>query len=205
MTLLIENLTLIRGDLSLFEKYSLSLPAGQYHLIGENGCGKSSLLLALSGQLDIQAGDIKIDGHSLKTQPERYKMQFGFCPDRFRFYPFVSVQHYLDIHLQAYQLTALPERAAAMIERLELTPHLSKTVGQLSLGTAKKLSIVCSLISTGQWLIWDEPLNGLDDKTRARLIDWLARQQDINLLITSHQHDELNHLKLTEIEIHHEN
>lgn len=159
---------------------NLWIDHGKHHLLAPNGGGKTTLFKLLTGQLKPSFGNLSIN--ELSPSKKHYKQQFGFCPDALNFWPFASVQNYIDLHLQAYGLTELSDDAKWLKQRFQL-PNFA--IEQLSLGQTKQLLILCCVTSPASWLLFDEPLNGLDIQAREVFMQWLE-QTPKSVLISSH-------------------
>lgn len=183
MTISIENFTLYRQDKLIIEQLTHRFDSGKWHLTGPNGCGKSSLLMAITQQIRYQ-GRCQIHGID-DQQGDEYKRQYGFCADKLHYFPFATAQQYLQHHLDAFELAELPSDLLSLFEQFNLAAQLDKKISELSLGNCKKLSIICALLSPGNWLIMDEPFNGLDKASSGAFAQWLSAS-DKSMLITNH-------------------
>lgn len=148
---------------------SFTLPAGRVlGIVGANGCGKSTLMRAFSGEARIFGGRIERGtGVTLACQQQQ--------PVRLEQVP-LSVRDYLRL-LEA-DGEALPPRLAALAGR---------RIDSLSGGQYQLLAVWACLAAPAQVALLDEPTNNLDPEGVALLTQWLrARRPGHSLLVISH-------------------
>lgn len=140
-------------------------------LSGSNGCGKSTLMKALSGEARIFSGTItKAPNLSISLQKQH--------PPRLANFP-LSAQEYLRL-MHAHE-TQLPPRLSALGQ---------KRVDSLSGGQFQLLSIWACLASPSRLVLLDEPTNNLDPAGVTLLLEMLAnRRADQGIALISHDHD----------------
>ena len=137
-----------------------------FGFIGPNGAGKPTTIEMITGVLNIDEGDILIDGKSIKKEPLEAKKQFGFVPDTPDVFEKLTGLEYLNFIGDVYDV---PEK-----ERLEKVSKLSKEFGidtvlkeriqSYSHGMRQKLLIISVLLHNPKNWILDEPMTGLDPK-----------------------------------------
>ncbi|PXW78510.1 heme exporter protein A [Blastomonas natatoria] len=170
------SLACLRGGRILFRGVSLKLSAGQaLHVTGPNGLGKSSLIRVIAGLLPAYAGEIKATGR-MALADEKVALDAGQPLAR-------ALGHWarLDGSAEADVSAAL---AAVDLAHLADVP-----VRFLSTGQRKRALLArISLSRAGIWLL-DEPANGLDTASIARLGDLMARHRAGGgiVLAASHQ------------------
>lgn len=176
----------------VIEKLTLSLAAGaRLALVGKNGAGKTSLLLALVGALDFE-GRIRI-GETLlgrRTQ-EAIRRRVGFVfadPSDQLFCASVADEVAFgprQLALPEAEVRARVERAIAAVG---LGGYESRVPAALSLGEQRRLAIAAALAMQPELLLIDEPTAALDPVARRELIA-ILRQQGITLVLASHDLD----------------
>ncbi|OIH92338.1 ABC transporter ATP-binding protein [Curtobacterium sp. MCBA15_001] len=129
-------------------------------LLGPNGSGKSTLVHGLVGIHEIDADLLEVDG--LTHSSIQAKQQIGFVPDELPIPSSLTGVEYLE-HLDRLRgrRDHRPWRNA-IVERLALTTHLDKFIGEMSHGTKKKLQIVGAVAHRPSMIVMDEPFRGLD-------------------------------------------
>jgi ABC-type multidrug transport system ATPase subunit len=175
--LAVADLVLRRGALRLGPVTFLLRPGEKLALLGPNGGGKTSLLLALAGLLPAASGWI--------SRPAR----LALAGDGLEQLTELTVQESL---ADAAALHGLP--AAAVSEALadwQLAGVAARPVGSLSLGFRQRLGLALATLAKPDVLLLDEPGNGLDPEQQALLNDWLNRDRNTAVILVSHHIERL--------------
>ena len=127
----IENLTKVYGDKKAVDDLSLHIAPGEiYGFIGHNGAGKTTTLKSVAGILQFDAGEIYINGMSVKEQPLECKKEIAYIPDNPDLYDFMSGIKYLNFIADIFGVGA--EDRAARIKKyadtFELTDSLAEPI-----------------------------------------------------------------------------
>jgi len=161
----IEHLTKSYGDKKAVDDLSLHiLPGELYAFIGHNGAGKTTTIKCCCGILQFEAGDIFVDGMSVREKPLACKQVMAYLPDNPDLYEFMSGVRYLNFVADIYQIPreAREERIARYADMFDITADLAQPVGDYSHGMKQKLALISALIHEPKLLIMDEPFVGLD-------------------------------------------
>ena len=175
----IENLTKVYGDKKAVDDLSLHIAPGEiYGFIGHNGAGKTTTLKAVAGILQFDAGEIYINGRSVKEQPLECKKEIAYIPDNPDLYDFMSGIKYLNFIADIFGVSA--EDRAARIKKyadtFELTDSLAEPIAAYSHGMKQKLAIIAAWLHTPRLIIMDEPFVGLDPKA-AHILKEMMREE----------------------------
>ena len=166
----IENLTKVYGDKKAVDDLSLHIAPGEiYGFIGHNGAGKTTTLKSVAGILQFDAGEIYINGKSVKEQPLECKKEIAYIPDNPDLYDFMSGIKYLNFIADIFGVSA-EDRAVRIknyADTFELTDSLAEPVAAYSHGMKQKLAIIAAWLHTPRLIIMDEPFVGLDPNGRA--------------------------------------
>jgi branched-chain amino acid transport system ATP-binding protein len=162
-------------------------------VIGPNGAGKTTLLRAITKLIDLTAGDIAMQGRSLKEEPAHRVIAHGIShvPENRRLFPRLTVEE--NLRMGAF----LPAARAKFAERLEfvysLFPRMrerrAQLAGTLSGGEQQMCAIGRALMSGPKLLLLDEPSAGLNREERedlARHILRIRHETQIALLWVEH-------------------
>ena len=163
----IMNLTKSYGDKRAVDSLSLHIKAGEmYAFIGHNGAGKTTTIKACTGLLGFDAGEIYIDGVSIKDDPVGCKKKLAYIPDNPDLYEFMSGVKYLNFIADIYGVTTEErnERIKRYGDMFGITSDLAQPISAYSHGMKQKLAIISALIHSPKLLIMDEPFVGLDPK-----------------------------------------
>lgn len=135
-----------------------------FGFIGPNGAGKTTTLEMVTGVLQIDEGDILIDGKSIIKEPIEAKKLFGFVPDSPEVFEKLTGLEYLNFIGDVYEVSS--EKRLEIVEKLakefKIYDHLQDRIQSYSHGMKQKLLIISVLLYNPQNWILDEPMTGLD-------------------------------------------
>ena len=189
----ITNLTKTYKNGRGIHNLNLTVEKGQvYGLLGPNGSGKTTTLKVIAGLLNRKSGSIEFMGRELAENFEEIIPRIGFMME--------SVTHYDNLSAYENMLTTaryFPEvprsRIDELIDLVGLGNSRKEKVERFSLGMRQRLSFAQSMYGSPNFMILDEPLNGLDIQgmlEMRRIINSLA-QKGTTFLISSHLASEM--------------
>jgi ABC-2 type transport system ATP-binding protein len=156
----ISNLTKTYGKVIANDRLSAVVePNTVALLVGPNGAGKSTLLKCIMGLLRYR-GFITVDG--LDNKSVEAKRLLGYVPEIPEPYPLLTVGEHMELVARLYNLDQWKESCDALLKRFDMADKKSKLGGELSKGMQQKLSICTALLPTPKYILFDEPLVGLD-------------------------------------------
>ena len=159
----VEGLSVALGQRRILNSVKLQLSGAELlGLVGPNGSGKSTLLRCVVGLLPPSAGSVVITGYDLHAAPQQARRNLGYAPDPTLLPAGLTVAQCLQLVAQARELSAVPQASWEQVERLGFARWRDSLVGNLSLGTRQKLSIVLGLMQAPALIVLDEVFNGLD-------------------------------------------
>ena len=173
-----EHLTKVYGDKKAVDDLSLHIQPGEiYGFIGHNGAGKTTTLKAVVGILQFDAGEITIDGISIKEQPLACKKKFAYIPDNPDLYDFMTGIKYLNFIADVFGVdeNSRQERIRKYADLFELTNDLGQPIAAYSHGMKQKLAIIAAWMHDPKLIIMDEPFVGLDPKA-SHLLKGMMRE-----------------------------
>ena len=173
-------------------------------LVGESGGGKTTLLSAIAGILEIDAGNIDVLGVPLSDLPAGKRTTFrgktmGFIYQQFNLLPALTAAENVAVPLLIQHIgrrEAL-HRARTMLERVGLSGAASKKVDQLSGGQRQRIGIARALALKPQLIVADEPVSALDVSIQAQvvnLLDDLQRELGLSYLFIAHDLSVVQHI-----------
>lgn len=166
-----------------------------YGLIGKNGAGKTTLIRIITGLQKPNNGEYQIYGVSYKNKEiENIRSRISAIVETPALYVNLTAKENLVEH---YKTLGIPsdDNIDELLTQVGLNNHQNKKVKYFSLGMKQRLAIALSLSSNPDFLILDEPINGLDPQgiiEIRELILNLNKHQGITMLISSHYLDELS-------------
>ncbi|MEJ2602948.1 MAG: oligopeptide ABC transporter ATP-binding protein OppD [Gammaproteobacteria bacterium] len=184
------------------EEADLTLSPGEtLGIVGESGCGKSSLARALLQLLPGSTGRVALLGRSLdglgrrEMRATRRDLQLVFQDPLGSLDPRMSIERIvaepLTVHERGLTRAARRDRVVAMLERVGLGPEtLSRYPHELSGGQCQRAGIARALITAPRLVICDEAVSALDVSVQAGILDLLlSLQQDMGLSMLFIAHD----------------
>lgn len=180
------------GNVRVLSGINLSLERGSFvALLGSSGCGKTTLLRALSGFKSIDQGDIKVAGRSIaRLPPEARGMAMVF--QSYALWPHMTVAQNIGygLKLRRVSRSAINSRVDEMLALLGLDGLGQRSVTQLSGGQRQRVALGRALAINPQILLLDEPLSNLDAKIRLSMRHEIkAIQQRLQLTAIHVTHD----------------
>ncbi|MEB8324587.1 ABC transporter ATP-binding protein [Dietzia kunjamensis] len=184
-TTLVEatGLRMTYGATTALDGLDMTLAPGQIvGLLGENGCGKTTLLKILAGVLAGYSGDVRIAGHTPGPESKAlvsYLPDTSFLPDAAR------VSYCLELYTDFFA-DFQPEKARDLIGFFGLSE--SARLKQMSKGMREKVQIALAMSRDARVFLLDEPISGVDPAARQVILDGIVRNlsEDSLLLITTH-------------------
>lgn len=163
----IQNLTKNYGSKLAVDNLSLHIQPGEiYGFIGHNGAGKTTTIKACSAILGFEAGEIYVNGMSVKENPLECKKIISYIPDNPDLYDYMTGIQYLRFVADIFGVDKIrrKEKTDKYADMFSLTRDLAQPIGAYSHGMKQKLAIVSALIHNPKLMIMDEPFVGLDPK-----------------------------------------
>lgn len=167
-----------------------------YGFIGENGAGKTTTLRIISGLAFPTAGSFSLFSHSAEREIQQARKQMGFLIESPAIFPDMTARQNLDM---IRTLRGIPGKGCIeeALSAVNLTDTEKKKAGNFSFGMKQRLGIAMALLNRPEFLILDEPINGLDPTNIIELRELLKRmnrEEGTTILISSHILSELHQL-----------
>lgn len=182
---------------SVLKNLNMSIKRGDiYGLIGKNGAGKTTLMRLITGLANISNGSVEIFNSQNDKCITTERKRIGALIEMPAFYgDMTAVDNMELVRLQK----GIPGKACIKekLELVGLTNIEKKKVKDFSLGMKQKLGLAIALLGDPEFLILDEPTNGLDPMgivQMRELLKKLNKENGITILISSHLLSELNQL-----------
>ncbi|MCY6958537.1 ABC transporter ATP-binding protein [Clostridium brassicae] len=191
------NLTKRYGATAVVDNISMNIKKGEiYGFLGRNGAGKTTTLRMLMGLISPTKGEYELFGKKMRDRSVFGRI--GAIIETPGFYPNLTARENLDIHRR---LMGIPnkEYIDEALEIVGLTNYdiKKKKVHKYSLGMKQRLGVARALLHKPEFLILDEPTNGLDPvgikEMRETLLE-LNKKKEITILISSHILGEIQQL-----------
>lgn len=192
------DLTKIYGNFKALDKLNMSVPKQAiYGLVGKNGAGKTTLLRIICGLQNTTSGEYRLYGISSKDKKiVKARQKMGAVIETPAIYPDLSATGNLkEQFLITGERTFKKIPDLLQLVGLERVGH--KKAGNFSLGMKQRLGIAMALANNPNFLVLDEPVNGLDPQGIVEMRETLLklnREYGITILISSHILDELSRI-----------
>ncbi len=186
------------GEEKVLDNISLRFEkSGIYCIIGESGCGKTTMMKLINGLIKPSQGRVLVDGQDIsKRDPVKLRKSIGYVIQKVGLFPHMTVGENIEIILELTNVDKGKRREKA-IELLKLV-HLeeddyNKYPGELSGGQQQRVGIARALSTDPDILLMDEPFSALDPITRDSLQDELVdlqKELDKTIVFVTHDMDE---------------
>ncbi len=193
-----RDLTLFRGERCLFKRLNFALNPGEMLLLeGANGSGKTSLLKAILGMLELETGEVSWNGEPVRNRRQRFHAALAWMAHRVGFKADLTLLENLE-----FERALRPQRGddiVSVLERLGIERLRQLPMRSLSAGQQRRAALARMLIADVPLWLMDEPFTNLDRAGRALVFKLvrehlgrggmcvLAAHQDVDIDATIHR------------------
>lgn len=187
------------GDFTAVDGIDVEVRSGEaFGFLGPNGAGKSSTMRMVGCISPPSGGELRIlDLDPVRDGPA-IRARLGVCPQMDNLDPELSVRENLTVYARYFGISrrVARERAAELLDFVQLTERADSKVEPLSGGMKRRLTIARALVNDPEIVLLDEPTTGLDPQARHLVWERLFRlkQQGVTLVLTTHYMDEAEQL-----------
>ncbi|MEZ5144715.1 MAG: ABC transporter ATP-binding protein [Acidimicrobiales bacterium] len=188
MTLSVEEVTLVLGDgddeVTALDRVSMEVGAGELvAVVGPSGSGKSSLLAVAGAMLRPTSGRVVIGDVDVVAAPDKERTRLrrehiGFVFQGSNLVPSLTATEQLLLvpHLDGIRPATRRDRAAALLDEVDMGHRADRRPHQLSGGERQRVGIARALMAEPAVLLVDEPTSALDHQRGAEIVELLARE-----------------------------
>ena len=162
---------------------------GIYGLLGSNGAGKSTIMNIMCGVLKQTEGDIYIKGINTRIDPVEAKCHIGFLPQQPPLHPDLTVEEYLDYsaRLRYIPHKEIPAAITEVVEKCGISHFRKRLIRNLSGGYQQRVGIAQAIIHNPDFIILDEPTNGLDPNQIVEIRNLIKQiAQERTVILSTH-------------------
>ena len=165
---------------------NLEIATGLTLFIGPNGCGKSTFLKMAAGVEKPDSGRVFIQDFDLWTDEVAARKNLAFLPEQPDLTPYASIREIVDLVCRLRREPLKKGREA--LEFFGLEKVSERTVRELSMGQRRRAVFAACLIGSSQYILLDEPLEGMDLGIQKKIIEWitLRLKEGVCMLVVSH-------------------
>lgn len=170
-----------------------------YGFLGPNGAGKTTVMKMITNQWKPTSGDIVLFGEKLLPDSYSFLKRMGSMIEFPVFYNELTAEENLKLHCE-YMGYYSPDSVEKAMSLLSLSDNRGKKVKEFSLGMKQRLGIARAVLTKPEFLVLDEPTNGLDPagmKQFRDLFRMLCKEYEMTILISSHLLSEIESLAHT--------
>lgn len=163
------------------DELSFTVKKGEiYGLLGPNGAGKTTTLRMLATLIKPDSGDAFVNGRSVTKEADKVRNEIGFLTSELKPDEFFTPSYLFDFYSELHGMSEARrnERKALLFSRFGIDNFAETKISDLSTGMKQKVSIAISLVHDPDFIIFDEPTNGLDVLTAKTVTDFLLEQKE---------------------------
>lgn len=190
----VKNIDFSYKHTPVFHNISLSFEPGNiYGLLGENGVGKTTLLKIISGLLPTCTGSVTVDGMNAFDRLPRMLERVALLPDEVTVPDNSTPSGYVK-ELEPFYPKYAYGTFLHLMQELEVDPE--RKFKEMSYGQQKKSMIACTLALGTEYVLLDEPTNGLDIPSKSQFRTLLSKRADegTTIIISTHQVKDVENL-----------
>ena len=158
-----------------------------YSLVGENGAGKTTLMRMICGLTNHTEGILELFQHTDKKEIVNSRVRMGALIEQPALHPNLSAKGNLEHHMLCTGITD-KKRISNILEMVGLSENDKNKTKDFSLGKKQRLGIAIALLNNPEFLLLDEPINGLDLKSihgLQEVLRQLNKERNVTMLISS--------------------
>ena len=193
-----ENVSRSFGNKTVLKNINLEIPDNAITcLIGESGCGKTTILKMINRLIEPTSGTITINKRNiLKQDPIKLRRSIGYVIQQTGLFPHMTIRENIAIILKLKKKKEfVDKRILELMDMIELNPseYLDSYPSELSGGQQQRIGIARAFATNPQIILMDEPFSALDPVTRSSLQDELIKIQNKynkTIIFVTHDMDE---------------
>lgn len=173
------------------EDLSFSVDRGEiFGLLGPNGAGKTTTLRILATLIKPDSGDVRVCGRSVVASPVEVRKRIGFLTSELRLEEVFTPDYLFDLFSDLHDIDSVirNRRKEELFSRFGIGSFAQTKIADLSTGMKQKASLVISIASDPEVIIFDEPTNGLDLIAARVVTDFLLelKERGKTILLSTH-------------------
>ena len=165
---------------------NLEITPGLTLCVGPNGCGKSTFLKMAAGVEKPDSGHVFVKNFDLWTEEVSARKNLAYLPEQPDLTPYASIREIVDLVCRLRKEPLKKGREALKFFGLEKLSE--RTVRELSMGQRRRAVFAACLVGSSQYILLDEPLEGMDLRVQKRIIEWitLRLKEGVCMIVASH-------------------
>ena len=191
-----EHLTKRFGKLVAVDDLNLEVRKGDvFGFLGPNGSGKSTTMGMMLGLIAPTSGTVELFGLNIQSHLPKILQRVGAVTESTGFFPYLSGKDNLD-YIARITGGVSRSRIKEVLDLVELSGREKDKFSNYSLGMKQRLAIACALLNDPEFIILDEPTNGLDPAGMREIRELIIRlgHEGKTIFINSHLLYEVEHV-----------
>lgn len=187
--LITRNLSKCYGKFEAVKSTNIDIKKGEiYGLVGKNGAGKTTLLRMIAGQTMITSGEIELFSEITPKGLDDSRKRIGAMIETPSFFPYLTAAE----NLEYYRIQrGIPDSDCIkqLLKEVGLSDTKKKKFKSFSLGMKQRLGLALAMMNNPDFLVLDEPINGLDPMGIVEIRNLLLKlnqEKNITIIISSH-------------------
>jgi len=197
----VNNFGISFGKTKILENINFDVNEGEIvTLLGQSGCGKTTILRSIAGLQREHEGDICI-GNVCVSSKEIFQKdrEVGYIFQDYALFPHLSVEENIAFALDKLSKEKREKRVNELLEQFDIVHHREKSTHQLSGGQQQRVAIARAMANNPKILLLDEPFANLDSQLRYKTKMWLKGLiKDLNLSAILVTHDKKEALSISD-------
>ena len=196
MNLTITDVRKSYGRRMVLDNISLVIHSGEVvGFVGPNGAGKSTSMKIVMGLVHADSGSVEIGGATVSSDKVEFLQRIGGLVDGPSMYPTLNARQHLEYVARMRGLKT-DKRIQEVLELVGLAEKSTKSVSRFSMGMKQRLGIAMAILHSPDFLILDEPTNGLDPAAMVEFRGLIRtlKENTVGVLISSHVLAEIERL-----------
>ena len=192
----VKSLTKIFGNTKVVDNISFSVEKGEIlGFLGPNGAGKTTTMRMITGFLLPSSGTAVVGGYDILNDPLNAKKKIGYLPENAPVYPDMPVYEFLDFiaEIRGFSGKEKKKKVSSIIEKCFLENVRYQSIGTLSKGFKQRVCLAQSLLHDPEYLILDEPTDGLDPNQKHEVRNMIKEMaKDKAIILSTHILEEVD-------------
>lgn len=164
-----------------------------FGLLGPNGAGKTTAMRVISTLIKPDSGDVKLDGVSVAKEPEKVRADLAFLTMDLKLDEKSTANEMFDFFGSLHHIAPdkLEKRKTELFSHFGVDSFADTPIRKLSQGMKQKVSLAVSVVHDPQFVIFDEPTNGLDVLAVRDVREFIMKMKDEGkcVIISTHIFD----------------
>jgi iron(III) transport system ATP-binding protein len=193
----LKNFGIQFDNRTILENISLSVKPGEIvTLLGQSGCGKSTILRSIAGLETKHSGEILINGICVSSKDsfiDVKQRKSGYIFQDYALFPHLNVEENIGFALDNISKKDKKNKISKLLEQFEIKQYAKSYIYQLSGGQQQRVAIARVLAYEPKLLLLDEPFSNLDSILKNKTISWikkLIKTSNISAILVTHDKKE---------------